>query len=90
MKTKDWFARFDVLRPRRQSALCSWSLFQIVSLLIWCSAEIVSAFTIDSTTFIVPQTTVQLTGGTTYFFEVTAYEAAGQSLPSNEVSYTAP
>jgi hypothetical protein len=38
----------------------------------------------------VTQTTVQLTSGQTYFFEVTAYNANGQSLPSNEVSYTAP
>jgi hypothetical protein len=35
-------------------------------------------------------TTVTLTSGTTYFFEVTAYNANGQSLPSNEVRYTAP
>jgi len=35
-------------------------------------------------------TTVQLTSGQTYFFEVTAYNANGESLPSNEVSYTAP
>jgi hypothetical protein len=35
-------------------------------------------------------TTVTLTSGTTYFFYVTAYNDTGQSLPSNEVSYTAP
>jgi len=36
------------------------------------------------------QTTVQLTSGQTYYFEVTAHNATGLSLPSNEVSYTAP
>jgi hypothetical protein len=34
--------------------------------------------------------TVQLTSGTTYYFVVTAYNAAGDSLPSNEVRYTTP
>jgi hypothetical protein len=34
--------------------------------------------------------TVQLSSGTTYFFVVTAYNSAGDSLPSNEVSYVAP
>lgn len=36
------------------------------------------------------QATVQLTAGTTYYFVVTAYNSGGDSLPSNEVSYTAP
>jgi Fibronectin type III domain len=35
-------------------------------------------------------TVVQLTSGTTYFFFVTAYNSIGDSLPSNEVSYTTP
>jgi len=34
--------------------------------------------------------TVQLTSGTTYYFVVTAYNANGESLPSNEVQYLAP
>jgi Fibronectin type III domain len=34
--------------------------------------------------------TVQLTSGTTYYFVVTAYNSGGESLPSNEVSYTTP
>jgi len=39
---------------------------------------------------IVTTTTVQLTSGTTYYFVVTAHNSNGDSLPSNEVSYTAP
>jgi len=35
-------------------------------------------------------TTVTLTSGTTYFFYVTAVNAVGPSLPSNEISYSAP
>lgn len=35
-------------------------------------------------------TTVQITTGTTYYFVVTAYDATGESLPSNEAAYTAP
>ena len=34
--------------------------------------------------------TVQLSSGTTYYFVVTAYNSGGESLPSNEVRYTAP
>lgn len=34
--------------------------------------------------------TLQLSSGTTYFFYVTAYNNGGDSLPSNEVSYTTP
>lgn len=34
--------------------------------------------------------TVQVTSGVTYFFVVTAYNDAGESPPSNEISYTAP
>jgi hypothetical protein len=34
--------------------------------------------------------TVQLTSGTIYYFVVTAYNSAGDSLPSNEVRYTTP
>jgi hypothetical protein len=35
--------------------------------------------------------TVSLQSHTTYFFVVTAYNAAGvESIPSNEVSYTSP
>ena len=34
--------------------------------------------------------TVQLTSATTYYFVVSAYNSAGQSGPSNEVSYRAP
>ena len=36
-------------------------------------------------------TSVQLTSGTVYFFYVTSYNSAHQmSVPSNEISYTAP
>ena len=34
--------------------------------------------------------TVTLTSGTTYFFYVTSVNSVGQSVPSNEISYTAP
>jgi hypothetical protein len=34
--------------------------------------------------------TLQLQSGTTYYFVVTAYDSAGESPPSDEVSYTAP
>jgi len=35
-------------------------------------------------------TTVSLTSGITYYFYVTAQNSVGSSLPSNEISYTAP
>jgi len=38
----------------------------------------------------VTQTIVTLTSGQQYFFYVTSVNVNGQSLPSNEVSYTAP
>lgn len=34
--------------------------------------------------------TLTLSGATTYYFVVFAYNSAGPSLPSNEVSYTTP
>lgn len=34
--------------------------------------------------------TLQLSPATTYYFVVTAYDSAGESLPSNEVSYRTP
>jgi hypothetical protein len=34
--------------------------------------------------------TLQVQSGTTYYFVVTAYDSAGESPPSTEISYTAP